>query len=125
MVFAEVLAGDLLDGAGGCGLVAGDVFGEIAGVVEELVVAIEGVGDAAEAAEALEADDFVSDVDGAGAVEFGLGGSVGLQAGDFFPESGFEGVEGDVGFGGDVALGDGAELEGLRLQVTRWAICCS
>ena len=102
------LAGDLFDGGDGCGLVAGDVFGEIAGIVEELVVAIEGVGDAAEAAETLQADDLVSDVDGAGAVDFSLGGSVGLQAGYFFPESGFEGVESDAGFGGDVALGDGA-----------------
>ena len=50
VVFAEVLSGDLFDGAGGCGLVAGDVFGEIAGIVEELVVAIKGVGDPAEAA---------------------------------------------------------------------------
>ena len=115
MVFAEVLGGDLFDGGDGCGLVAGDVFGEVAGVVEELVVAVEGVGDAAEAAEALEADDLVGDVDGAGAVEFGLGGTVGLQAGYFFPEGGFEGVEGDVGFGGDVALGDGAELEGVEI----------
>ena len=57
----------------------------------------------------------MSDVDGAGAVEFSLGGSVGLQAGYFFPESSFEGVEGDGGFGGDITLGYGAELEGLEI----------
>jgi hypothetical protein len=108
LIGAEVLAGDLLDGGDGGGLVAGDVLGQIAGVVEELVVAVEGVGDTAEAAETLEADDFSGDVDGAGAVELGLGGAVGLKAGYFFPESGFEGFEGDVGFGGDVTLGDGA-----------------
>ena len=86
------MAGDLLDGGDGGGLVAGDVFGQVAGVVEELVVAVEGVGDAAEAAETLEADDLAGDVDGAGAVELGLGGAVGLEAGYFFPEGGFEGL---------------------------------
>ena len=40
LVRAEVLAGDLFDGDDcGC-LVTGDVFGEIAGIVEELVVAV-------------------------------------------------------------------------------------
>ncbi len=115
LVFAEVFAGDLLDGGDGCGLVAGDVFGEIVGVVEKLVVAIERVGYSAKAAEALEADDLAGDVDGTGAVEFGLGGSFGLQAGYFFPEGGFESVEGDSGFGGDVAAGDGAELEVVEI----------
>ena len=89
-------------------MIAGDVFGEVARVAEELVVAVECVGNAAEAAEALEAGDFSGDVDGAGAVELGLGGAVGLEAGYFFPKSGFEGIEGDAGFGGDVTGGDGA-----------------
>src|SRR5205807_1954263 len=62
LIFAEVLAGDLLDGADICGLVAGDVFGEVAGVVEELVVAIEGVSYSAKAAEALQADDLAGNV---------------------------------------------------------------
>ncbi len=113
LVGAEVLAGDLLDGGDGGGLVAGDVLGEIAGVVEELVVAVEGVGDAAEAAEALKADDLAGNVDGAGTVELGLSGAFGLETGYFFPEGGFEGLEGDVGFGGDVALGNGAQLQGV------------
>ncbi|MEI9981428.1 MAG: hypothetical protein WDN23_21020 [Edaphobacter sp.] len=105
MIGAKVLAGDLLDGGDGGGLVAGDVFGEIAGVVEELVVAVEGVGDAAEAAEALKADDLAGNVDGAGAVELGLSGAFGLQTGYFFPEGGFEGFERDVGFGGGCRTG--------------------
>ena len=110
LIRAEVLAGDLLDGGDGGGLIAGDVFGEVAGVVEELVIAVEGVGDTTEASETLEADDFSGDVYGASAVEFSLGGTVGLETCDFFPEGGFEGLEGDVGFGGDVALRNGAQL---------------
>ncbi len=117
MIFAEVLGGDLLDGGGGYGLVAGDVFGQVARIVEELVVAIEGVGDAAEATEALKADDLAGDVNGAGTVDFSLSGAVGLKACYFLPESGFEGVESDAGFGGNVTAGDGAQFERLEAAV--------
>ena len=56
---------------------------------------------------------FCGEVDGAGGVEFVLRGAVGLQLGDLLPEGGFEVFELDAGLGGDGALDDGGELEGV------------
>jgi hypothetical protein len=59
----------------------------------------------------------MGDVDGTSAIELGLRGAVGLEAGYFFPEGGLEGFEGDVGFGSDVALGDGAQLQVIQRAI--------
>ena len=113
MILVEVFRCGLFDAGDGDGLVAGEVFAEIAGVAGVLVVFVEGVGDATEAAEALEASDRLGEVDGAGGVELILGGAVGLELGDLLPEGGFKVFEFDVGLGGDGALDDGGELEGV------------
>ena len=113
MVFAEVFHGCGFDGCGCDGLIAGEVFAEIAGVAGVLVVAVEGVGYAAKTAEALEPADKTGEVDSTCGIELFLSWAFGLKFVDLLPEGGFEVFELHVGLGGDGALGDGGELEGV------------
>ena len=57
VIFAQGGLGHLLHAGRGDGVVAGQIFGQVAGVAGVLVVVVELVGDAAEAAEPLEAGD--------------------------------------------------------------------
>jgi len=113
LILVEVFGGDFFEAGLTGGLEAGEIFTEIGGVASVLVVAVECVGYAAEATEALEAGDLLREIDSAGGVELFFCGTVGLKLGELLPEGGFEVFELDVGLGGDGALHDGGELKGV------------